>query len=155
MINFTGTVTGATVTGLTSPTYTLSGAAFQGNLLTAYVSAVGGTQTGVLPHSISSPFRVEFASPAKLSQPGAVSPMSGRIQKVPKNVFRLSFYKGAVPLSGQPADSITASTDFRIPAGVDTADPNQIRALISCIAGWWAVQANRDGLIETLISGIK
>lgn len=154
-ISLNGTVTGAVLTGMTSPTYTLSGETLQGNLKSAYVSAIGGTQAGVTAHSIAFPFRVEATSPANLSVPGAVNVLNGRMAKVAKNNYRFSIYKGAVPLSGQPAETAVLELSARIPAGAESADPMQLKAMVSFLAGFLAVQANRDGLVDTWISGVK
>lgn len=69
MFNPTSPVTGGTITGLTSPTYTLAADTARSlNENQWYVSALGGTQTGVVTHSANRPFTVTFRMPQFLKR---------------------------------------------------------------------------------------
>jgi len=146
-------VTGATVSGLTSPTYTLTAMAAPAPTGTAHaVTALGGTQTGVAAHSIASPFTVTFWRPATYKSLSVVNPVTGMLQRIPYNKYRFTGQKGVIPLAGQPSVPIKWRLEIDVPAGSDTADANSIRALASFIGG--LLWANGSGLADTYISGI-
>jgi hypothetical protein len=60
--------------------------------------------------------------------------------------------KGATPLAGQAAVPILGRFEFVIPAGVDTADPNEIKAFMSFIGGLFNAQAG--GLAASFMDGV-
>jgi hypothetical protein len=62
------------------------------------------------------------------------------------------FLKGATPLSGQASVPVMARIEFAIPAGVDTADPNEIAALASFMGG--LLYSEADGLADSFKSGV-
>jgi len=62
------------------------------------------------------------------------------------------FIKGATPLAGQATVPILARMEFVVPSGVDAADPNEIRALMSAIGGVLNNQAG--GLADSFLLGI-
>jgi hypothetical protein len=62
------------------------------------------------------------------------------------------FLKGATPLSGQASVPIMARIEFAIPAGVDTADPNEIAAFMSFMGG--ILNSGANGLAESFKSGV-
>lgn len=146
-------VTGSTVTGLTSPTYTLTADAPPSNFAKQYVvSALGGTQTDVSLHSVASPFLVSFTRPASFKPLSLINPVTGRLTSVPRNTWKMIFLKGATPLNGQAQVPIIARMEFNIPAGVDSADPNELRALMSFIGGLLNAQAN--GMASSFLDGV-
>lgn len=146
-------VTGATVTGLTSPTFTLT-ADFSPNPLAKQlvVTNLGGTQPDVSVHSVASPFLVSFARPSSFKMLGAVNPATGRLTSVPRNNWKLIAIKGATPLAGQPSVPIIFRGEFSIPAGVDLADPNEVKAFMSFLGG--LLYANANGLASSFNDGI-
>lgn len=153
MINFTSPVVGSAVNLLTSPTYTLtSDYAPQGHLGRQWaVSALGGTQTGVTIHSISSPFTVTFLRPSilkALGQPGA----NGVITNIGKNVWELLIRKGATPAANQNDMVNMIRVTFDVKAGTETYDGPEVEAMISCLAG--VLAANAAGIALTLRTGI-
>lgn len=146
-------LTGATVTGLTSPTYTLAAdvaPTIQGKQFV--VTALGGTQTDVATHSVASPFLVSLTRPATFKPLSLVNSSTGRLTSVPRNAWKMIFMKGATPLAGQAPVPILARIEFLIPAGVDAADPNEVRALMSFMGGLFNNQAN--GLASSFIDGV-
>lgn len=146
-------ITGAAVTGLTSPTYTIAVDIAPTPLGKQYVvTALGGTQTDVSAHSLSSPFLVSFTRPASFKPLSLVNPATGRLTSIPRNVWKMVVSKGALPLAGQAPVPIIFRGEWSVPAGVDLADPNEIRAMMSFIGGLFSAQAN--GIAASLIDGI-
>jgi hypothetical protein len=152
-INITSPVTGTAQTGLTSPTYTLvSDVAPDINARQQAVSAVGGTQTGVLTHSASNPFTVTSFRPKVFQQLGKPNPTTGVIKYVPMNQFRLLTRKGVLPLAGQAYVPAMIDTIIKIPAGADTADAPNLRAMLSLHIG--ALSQQSAGVGDTVVTGI-
>lgn len=146
-------ITGAAVTGLTSPTFTLVADIAPTSLGKQYVvTALGGTQTDSSVHSLSSPFFVSFTRPATFKPLSLVNPATGRLMSVPRNTWKLVAAKGATPLAGQAAVPILFRGDFVVPAGVDVADPNELRSFLSFLGGLFNAQAN--GIAASLIDGV-
>lgn len=146
-------VTGAAVLGLTSPTFTLAADIAPTSLGKQYVvTALGGTQTDVSTHSLSSPFFVSFTRPATFKPLSLVNPSTGRLAAVPRNTWKMIVAKGATPLVGQASVPILFRGEFVIPAGVDTADPNEVKAFMSFLGGLLFAQAG--GIAASLIDGV-
>jgi hypothetical protein len=146
-------VTGATVTGLTTPTYTLlSDTAPNINGKQYAVSALGGTQTSVDVNSVSKPFTVAFFRPPVLRTLPQANPVTGIIKNVPLNVYKLITRKGAAPAVNQSIMVPKITTIIECPAGVDTYEPEEIRAMISAHfgVGW----ASADGISVTVLTGV-
>jgi hypothetical protein len=81
-------ITGGSQTGLTSPTYTiLADTSPANNAKQYYVSALGGTQTGVLAHSVAAPFTLSFWKPQVLRTLKPVNPVTGVLKEVPTNPY--------------------------------------------------------------------
>lgn len=134
--SLTNPFNGASVTGLTSPTYTVSDdAAPNAHSDQVAVTALGGTQGSASSHSVSSPFTITVERPANLRQIGQPNPVTGALASVPRNVYKVRTRKGMVPLSGQAARVANLETSFSIPAGADTAATDDLRAAISAHIG--------------------
>jgi hypothetical protein len=153
-ITYTSPVTGAAQTGLTSPTYTVvADNAPPGNPgEQVAVTALGGTQTGVVAHSISVPFTTNTTRPATYKVLGQPNPTTGVIANVPKNVHKVITRKGVLPLAGQPYAAMIIETIISVPAGSDTADPANIRAALSMHLGVLAQQS--AGIGDLVINGV-
>jgi len=154
MINVTSPVTGSAQTGLTSPTYTVvTDTAPPGNpgKQTATTS-LGGTQTGVTTHSVASPFTSNFTRPATLRVLGQPNPVTGVVSLIPKNIYKLITRKGVLPLAGQAYQTMIIETVMNVPAGSDLADPQNIRAGLSCHIGLLSQQS--AGLGDLLCNGV-
>jgi hypothetical protein len=146
-------VTGGAQTGFTSPTYTLtSDVAPSPNGKQWAVTALGGTQTGVETHSVSKPFTLSFFRPAALKTLPSANPITGVIKSIPNNNYKLITRKGAAPAVNQNALVPRITTTIEVPAGVDTYEPEEIKAMISLHAG--ALWAQASGIGDTCISGI-
>lgn len=148
----TSPLPGATVAGLTSPTYTNSqDLVVAPNMKQYVVTSLGGTQTDVSAHSVSSPFLVSVTKPPVFKPLSMIDPRTGRLTSVPRNVWKMIILKGATPLAGQAVVPLLGRMEFAIPAGVDSADPNEVRAFWSFIGGLLWNQAG--GLADSCISG--
>lgn len=146
-------VTGAVVTGLTSPTYTLTAdTAPSSNGKQYAITGLGGTQTGVQTHSLSSPFVVSAFRPVTPKMLQAVNPATGQLQAIPKNVFKLIAVKGVVPLAGQSPVNAIIRAEIIVPAGADIADVASLKAMISCFGGlFWA---NASGIADMVVTNV-
>jgi hypothetical protein len=147
-------VTGAAVSGLTSPTYTVAAdSPPDTNQKQFFVSALGGTQTGVLAHSIAAPFLINFQRPKSFRGLGKINSVTGLLTAVPKNKHVVRTVKGVLPLAGQPYELLIIRTEIEVPAGSDIADANSIRAALAAHAGTLATASVAAGLSDTLING--
>lgn len=152
-VSLTSPVTGSTVTGLTSPTYTLTAdAAPNAHSKQWAVTTLGGTQTGVDVHSISNPFTVTVERPASFRGVGTPNPVTGVLGVQARNVFKIRIRKGLLPLSGQADQTSNLEIRIPIPAGADAADAVSIRAMFSCLGG--IMNTNADTLAQMCIDGI-
>lgn len=145
-------VTGGAQTGLTSPTYTLaSDTPPDVNAKQWAVSALGGTQSGVSVHSVSSPFTLSMFRPKVFKN---LKPVNSQnvLPDVPYNTYKVITRKGVIPLAGQAARTMRVTTIIELPAGSDVADANSVRAALSCHAG--ALWAQSAGIGDTVVSGV-
>lgn len=146
-------VTGAAVAGLTSPTYTLTtDVAPNINGKQFAITALGGTQTGVDTNTVSKPFSVSFFRPAVLRTLPQANPVTGIIKNVPVNTYKLITRKGVLPAANQVAINARITTIIEVPAGSDTYEPEDLRAMISNHFGVGWAQAS--GIADTVVSGI-
>lgn len=146
-------VTGAAVTGLTTPTYTITAdVAPSMNGKQYAVTALGGTQTNVDVHSVSKPFTITFFRPQVLRTLPQANPLTGVIKGVGMNTYKLITRKGALPASNQVPMVARITTIIEVPAGSDTYEPEDLKAMISSHfgCGW----ANAAGIADTVITGI-
>lgn len=149
----TSPITGQAQTGLTSPTYThVTDSAPDITGKQVAVTALGGTQTGVTTHSMSSPFTITFFRPKVFRFLGKPNPTTGLIKDVPRNSFKLITRKGVLPLAGQPFQNMQITTTIDLPAGADTADAANVRAALSAHFG--ALVQQSAGVGDTTVSGV-
>ena len=149
----TSPLTGLAQTGFTAPTYThVSDAAPDITGKQVAVTALGGTQTGVTVHSMSSPFTMTFFRPKVFRFLGKPNPTTGLIKDVPRNSFKLITRKGVTPLAGQPFSNMQITTVIDLPSGADTADAPNVRAALSAHFG--ALSQQSAGVGDTAVSGI-
>jgi len=146
-------VTGAAQTGLTSPTYTIAlDTSPDANARQYAVTALGGTQAGVTPSSVSSPFTTAMFRPKSYQMLGKPNPVTGLIARVPRNVYKVITRKGVTPLAGQPIQMMLITSVIEVPAGADLADPTNVRAALSLHFGAEAQVA--AGIGDTVILGV-
>jgi hypothetical protein len=83
---------------------------------------------------------------------GKPNPTTGLIANVPVNSYKVIGRKGVTPLAGQPSQVAAVNIDIRIPAGADTADAANIRALMSAVIG--TLNSISAGLGDTTVNGV-
>lgn len=143
-------ITGAPVTGLTTPSYSTTKVVTDAVEERWVVSTVGGTQPGVQAHSPSVPFMLTANYPRSFRTLG-FNPESGKVlQNVPKNVYRLKAVKGLTVLPGQPSQLADIEIVVRIPAGAEVNDAAGVAALLSLQNGLAnaAAQAWYDRMVK-------
>lgn len=146
-------VTGAAVSGLTTPTYTLTtDVAPSSNGKQYAVTALGGTQTNVETHTVSKPFTISFFRPVNLRVLPQANPVTGVIKNVPMNTYKLITRKGVAPAANQNPIPARITTVIEVPAGSDTYEIEDLRAMVSAHFGVGWAQAS--GIADTLASGI-
>lgn len=149
----TSPVTGAAQTGLTSPTYThVTDTSPDVNAKQVAVTALGGTQTNVIVHSVSAPFTGTMFRPKNPRVLSPVNPITGVLTSVPTNTYKVITRKGVLPLTGQAYKTMIVTTTIEIPAGADTADAANVRAALSFHGGLLAQQS--AGIGDTCVSGV-
>lgn len=149
----TSPVTGASVSGLTTPTYTLTSDLAPGNNGKQFaVTALGGTQTGVDVHSVSKPFTLTMFRPQVLRTLPAQNPVTGVLKDVPVNTYKIVSRKGAVPAANQVPRTCIVTTTIDVPAGTELYEPEELKAVLSAHFGVLNQQAS--GIADTIISGI-
>jgi hypothetical protein len=152
-ISVTSPITGGAQTGLTSPTYTIvADTAPDVNGKQWAVTALGGTQTGVIAHSVAAPFTVTVTRPKVFRVLGKPNPTTGLVKDVPMNTYGILVRKGVLPLAGQPYAICMMKVSISIPAGSDTTDAANLRAACSCLVGVLSQQS--AGVGDTAVSGI-
>jgi hypothetical protein len=149
----TSPITGGAQTGFTSPTYTVTtDTAPEFNGKQWAVTALGGTQVGVLAHSVAAPFTITVTRPKVFRVLGKPNPTTGLVKDVPMNVYTVLVRKGVLPLAAQPYATAMIKCSISIPAGSDTADPSNLRAALSALVGVLTQQS--AGVGDTVVSGI-
>lgn len=152
MFNPSSPVTGATVAGFTSPTYTLSvDQAPAVNAKQYTVSALGGTQTGVDVHTVSKPFTVTMFKPQQARGLPQANPVTGIIKNIPINTYKIIVRKGVMPAANQAPIPAEINLSIKVPAGADTYDQASLKALISAAFGVTWQQAS--GVGDTINTG--
>jgi hypothetical protein len=137
---------------LTSPTYTIAADSNpDNNGKQYYVSALGGTQTGVLAHSVAAPFTHSCFRPKTLKVLAPVNPVTGVLRSVPMNTYKVITRKGVLPLAGQSYKTGNISSELNIPAGSDLADALSLRAMISAHIGLLTQISSAIG--DTVVTG--
>lgn len=151
-IAITSPVTGTAQTGLTSPTYTIAiDVAPDVNGKQYAVTALGGTQSGVTTHSVSSPFTLTYTRPKVYKALPSIG-VNGQYGSIPNNTSKFLVRKGVVPAVGQPAKTMQISVALDIPAGSETYDSANVRAAISAAIG--ALSQISAGIGDTVVTGV-
>lgn len=151
-ISLSSPVTGTTVTGLTSPTYTVAvDTDPDTNAKSWQVIALGGTQTGVRAHTVSDPFTISYWKPKVLKTLPFPNSITGRYGSIGMNDYSQVVRKGVNYATGQPPLVAISRLGFSVPAGADAYDQPNIHALVSCTLGSAVQQA--DGIATALKTG--
>lgn len=129
-------VTGSAQVSFTAPTYTIAQDSNpDNNGKQYYVSGLGGTQAGVISHSVAAPFTLSMFRPKVLKTLAPVNPVTGVLRSVPFNTYKVITRKGVLPLAGQSYKTAVINTHLEIPAGSDLADAANLKAAISAHIG--------------------
>jgi len=146
-------ITGAAVSGFTAPVYNLTAdVAPSQNGKQWAVSSLGGTQANVDVNTVSKPFTLSFFRPAVLKALPAANPSTGVIKSIPVNTYKFITRKGAVPAANQTSQMVRITTTIEVPAGVDTFEPEDLKAALSAHIGGLAQQSS--GIGDTVLTGI-
>lgn len=137
-LNLTSPITGAAMTLLTSPTATIvvdnwSGPGRIGKQW--LVSALGGTQTGVLPHSVTLPYTVAVTRPAVLKGVSQVNPLTGIARPPGSNQYVVHTRKGMYTQANQAPDLGDVKIICNIPAGAETYNSTSVESMLSITVG--------------------
>jgi hypothetical protein len=153
-LTLTSPVTGGAQTGFTSPTYTVTTDTAPTNTGKQYaVTALGGTQTGVDTSSTPSrPFTITLQRPPVLRGVPAVNQVTGLVGTVPTNVYKIIVRKGCTVVTGQAPRVALATCELSIPAGADSADAANIRAMLSLLVG--GLNQISASIGDTLVTGV-
>lgn len=142
--------TGGPQSGLTSPTYTLSADTPPDvNAIAKVVTALGGTQTGVVVSSPSIPFQLVMSRPKVLRTLPVGA--NGLPSSIPRNVWTLLTRKGVTVLVGLTQAPMLIRTEISVPAGADSADPLSVKAALSLHAG--VLWEQSSGIGVSLVTG--
>jgi hypothetical protein len=146
-------ITGQAQTGLTTPTYTITADTPPDvNAKQWAVTALGGTQAGVISHSVAAPFTIAMFRPKVSQTLSPIDPVTGVLKRVPYNTYKVITRKGVLPLAGQAYKNLVITTMIEAPAGSDTADAANIRAALSAHFG--ALVQSSAGVGDTTVQGI-
>lgn len=146
-------INGSAQTSFTAPTYTrVVDTSPDINAKQYAVTGLGGTQTGVVPHSVAAPFTVTMFRPRVLKTLAPVNPVTGVLSAVPVNTYKVITRKGVIPLAGQASRTMVVTTIIEVPAGADTADAANVKAALSCHFG--VVNAESAGIGDTMLNGV-
>jgi len=147
-------ITGGAQTNLTTPTYTLvADSASEPNAVQHAVSALGGTQAGVVAHSISKPFTVTAVKPKVPKTLGPINSVTGvRNGTIPKNTHWIIIRKGVDCSSVDTNQLATVRVQIDVPAGADSYDANSVRAMISFLVGILSEESADLG--DTVVTGV-
>lgn len=144
--------TGGTVTGLTSPTFTLvDDTAPVVNAKMKTVSALGGTQGSATANTVSKPYTATFYKPASPKAIPAPNPLSGARGAIPNNQYKLIIRKGGFAAADVPVTAIVRLT-IDVPAGMETYNPDEVRSMVSFLVG--LLNEESADLADTLLTGV-
>lgn len=122
---------------LTSPTYTVApDTAPSSNGKQWYVSALGGTQSGVAANLVSHPFTLSVFRPTSTKlYSGGVESLAGMVPEAPKNTYK-ALARKAVAINASGGYSMcTMRFELDVPVGAPVADPVSLQACLSLLGG--------------------
>jgi hypothetical protein len=115
------------------------------------VTGLTGTQTGVDVHSASRPFTIAYWWPKALK---SLQYMVGMVNPPPpaKNVYKIITRKGVTCHANLPSQIAVMTTEIVIPAGSDTVDAPNVRALHAAHIG--ALSQQSAGIGDSSVTGV-
>lgn len=152
-VSLSSPVSGSTITGFTSPTYTVAVDTPPNTWSKQWaVTAIGGTQASVDTGSAASrPWTLTGYRPQSLKTLNAVD-SNGVVRAVGFNTYGILVRKGLTPLAGQASKTGQFRAEFSIPAGSDVADQPNVKAAVSFFIGSLSQQSS--GIADMLLSGV-
>lgn len=146
-----GSITGSAISGFTTPTFTqVDDTAPAMNAKQKTVTAVSGTGTATA-NTADKPFTGTFYKPAVMQGLPKANPVTGLRGAIPNNQYKFIVRKGGEVASGVPANIVGRLT-IDIPAGMESYQPDQIKAFVSYLIGILTEESN--DLAETLTTGV-
>jgi hypothetical protein len=115
------------------------------------VTSLGGTQGAASANTAGEPFTSTFYKPTAIKSLPAPNPVSGLRGQVPTNQYKHVVRKGGEVASGVPATAI-CRIFWDIPAGMETYDPDNVKALVSYVVG--TLNEESSDLADTLLTGV-
>lgn len=152
--NVSGVITGGAQTGFTAPTYTVTVDSAPNNWSKQWaIIAFGGTQAGVVAHSVNAPFTHTCRRPSimKTIATALLNGVTGQYSRVPFNEYVRLTRKAAQVALGQWVVNEHRTTN-KIYAGTETYDAPNVKAGISFHDG--ASTANQAGVGDMVTTGI-
>jgi hypothetical protein len=147
-----GNITGGAQTGFTTPGYTVTAdVASDTNGKQWAITAITGTQAGVTSHSPQSPFTWSYWRPKVAKLLPAIG-LNAQYSNVPLNKHVMITRKGVTIAANQPPRVAQARIELEIPAGAESYDAANVRALISATVG--ALNQLSAGIGDTTTSNI-
>lgn len=145
-------ITGGAQTGFTTPVFVQGDdTAPVVNAKQKTVTSITGTVGTATANSASKPFTATFYKPAAIKALPAPNPLSGAYGQIPNNQYKLIIRKGGFAAAGVPCTAIARLT-IDVPAGMDSYNADEVRALASYIVG--VLSEESADLGDTLVTGI-
>lgn len=153
-LTLTSPITGGAQTGFTTPAYVLALDTAPTQTGKQYaVSGITGTQTGVDASSTpTKPFTITLSRPAVLRQLPSLNAVTGILGNVPRNVYKVIVRKGTTVLANQVPQVALATLEISVPAGADTNDAPNVRAMLSLLIG--SINSISAGIGDTCVTGV-
>lgn len=145
-------ITGGAQNGLSAPVFGLAAdSASEPNAMQHVVASVAGA-TGVVAHSISKPFMVTVVKPKVPKALAAINNANGvRMGTIPKNTYWVIVRKGVDSSVNDTNQVAVCRLQIDVPAGADSYDPANVRAMLSLLIG--VLNEESADLGDTVITG--
>jgi len=152
-VSISSPVTGAAITGLTTPTHTLTvDTPPDANAKQVVVTTLGGTQTNVRTHTLSDPFSLTVWKPKVLKALPSPNPITGAYPSVPMNQYAVIVRKGVYIDAQSVLRQMTIRLLIDVPSGADAADAVNIKSALSLLFG--VGFAEGDDFSDLVVKGI-
>jgi hypothetical protein len=115
------------------------------------VTSITQTTFAATANSASNPFTSTFYKPATLQKLPPPNPTTGLRGSIPNNQYKWVVRKGGLAAAGVPVTAIARLT-IDIPAGMDSYNPDEVRALASYLVG--TLNEESADLGDTLVTAV-
>lgn len=154
-ILLTTPITGGAQTGFTSPAFViaLDRAPDASTGIQHAVTGNTGTITGFRAHTPSDPCTITFEKPKTFQTlSGLQSGLTGLYGKVGENVYKIRVRKGVNIAANNLPRLASVECIVRIPAGAESYDAANVRAMISLLVG--GLNQATSGIGDTYVTGV-